>query len=336
MGNYTVAKYLRLSSEDNDLDTGGKLESNSIANQRNLIDSFLHGNIEFAGADIIELCDDGWSGTNFDRPAVQRLLQMVKEGKVQCIVVKNLSRFGRDYLTVGNYISQIFPFLGVRFIAINDGLDSSRPMDVDSLETSFKTLLYDLYSRDLSRKIRSSLNFRAKQGLFLSPFAPYGYVKDPANKNHLLVDPESADVVRRILRMVGDCIAVTAVAKSLNRDAVPTPYALKKAAGITLSLPTKIDGLDLWTKATIYQIVRDECYIGKTIYGKHTRDKIGSQHVVKISRSDWIVKENTHEGIVTTVHNLRLYIHESILFIYNQSSIWIVVFLEQLLSVVKH
>ena len=299
MGTYTIAKYLRLSSEDNDVDAGSKLESNSIANQRNLIDSFLRGNSEFIGANIIELCDDGWSGTNFDRPAVQKLLQLVKEGKVQCIIVKDLSRFGRDYLTVGNYISQIFPFLGVRFIAINDGLDSSHPMDVDSLETSFKTLLYDLYSRDLSRKIRSSLRFRAKQGCFLSPFAPYGYVKDPANKNHLLIDPEAAEVVRRIFHMIADGIPATQVANRLNHDAVPTPFAFKKAAGVTLSIPRMVNEKNFWTKGTIYQIVRDERYIGKTIYGKHIRDKVGGTHVVKASREDWITSEHTHEGIVT-------------------------------------
>ena len=299
MGNYTIAKYLRLSSEDNDVDAGSKLESNSIANQRNLIDSFLQSSVEFAGANIIELCDDGWSGTNFDRPAVQKLLQLVKDGRVQCIIVKDLSRFGRDYLTVGNYISQIFPFFGVRFIAINDGLDSVRPMDADSLETSFKTLLYDLYSRDLSRKIKSSLTLRAKQGLFLSPYAPYGYLKDPANKNHLLIDPGAAEIVRRIFHMVAEGIAVTQVAKRLNLDGVPTPYNYKKEAGITLSIPKKLDGQDFWTKSTIYQIVRDERYIGKTIYGRHTCDKVGSKHKVKVNRSDWIIRENTHEGIVT-------------------------------------
>ena len=175
MAEYTIAKYLRLSSEDGDMKASAKNESNSIANQRNLIDSYISSHRDFDGASVIELCDDGWSGTNFDRPAMQNLLRMVKCGEIQCIIVKDISRFGRDYLTVGNYISQVFPFLGVRFIAINDGLDSVRTTDVDSLETSFKALLYDLYSRDLSRKIRSSLTIRAKQGFFLSPYAPYGY-----------------------------------------------------------------------------------------------------------------------------------------------------------------
>ena len=133
-------------------------------------------------------------------PPSRKLIAQVRAGKIQCIVVKDLSRFGRDYLTVGNYISSVFPFLGVRFIAVNDGYDSSRPMDVDSLDTSFKALLYDFYSRDLSRKVRKAKRFRAQRGDFLSPFAPYGYVKDPANKNHLLIDPPAAETVRRIFQ----------------------------------------------------------------------------------------------------------------------------------------
>ena len=128
------------------------------------------------------------------------MMEQVKQGQIQCIVVKDLSRFGRDYLVVGNYISRVFPFLGVRFIAVNDNFDSARPQDIDSLDTSFKTLIYDLYSRELSAKVKSAKRMRAEKGLFLSPFAPYGYVKDPDNKNRLLIDKEAADVVRKIFR----------------------------------------------------------------------------------------------------------------------------------------
>ena len=196
----TVAKYLRLSSEDDDMKTVGKLESNSIANQRNLLDSYISRTPDLAGAEIVEFCDDGWSGKNFDRPGVQKLLDDVRKGRIGCIIVKDLSRFGRDYLVVGNYISRVFPFMGVRFISVNDNFDSINVQDIDSLETSFKTLLYDLYSRDLSRKGKSAKMMRARRGLFLSPFAPYGYIKDPDNKNHLLVDPEAAEPRRNRLQ----------------------------------------------------------------------------------------------------------------------------------------
>ncbi len=109
-------------------------------------------------------CDDGWSGTNFERPAVKELLEQVRRGQINCILVKDLSRFGRDYLTVGDYISRVFPFLGVRFISVNDGFDSSNPLDIDSLDTSFRTLIYDLYSRDLSRRVKSAKKARAERG----------------------------------------------------------------------------------------------------------------------------------------------------------------------------
>ncbi len=171
-GRMTVARYLRISDEDADTGQAAKTESDSIANQRNLLTEFISRMPEFDGADIIEFCDDGWSGKNFTRPAVREMLEQARQGKIQCIVVKDLSRFGRNYLEVGNYISRVFPFLGIRFIAVNDGFDSIRPMDADSLETSFKTLLYDIYSRDISRKVRSAKKMKAEKGEFLSPFAP--------------------------------------------------------------------------------------------------------------------------------------------------------------------
>ena len=132
---------------------------------------------------------------------------------------------------VGNYISRVFPFLGVRFIAVNDGFDSSRPQDIDSLDTSFKTLIYDLYSRELSGKVKNAKRMRAEKGLFLSPFAPYGYVKDPEDKNRLLIDKEAADIVRKIFALTIDGVRPTEIAAMLNRKGVPTPMLYKRAAG---------------------------------------------------------------------------------------------------------
>lgn len=298
MSAFTVAKYLRLSSEDADLKTAGKLESNSIANQRNLLDSYISRDPKLADADVLEFCDDGWSGTNFERPAVRELLNRVRKGEIGCIIVKDLSRFGRDYLEVGNYISRVFPFMGVRFIAVNDGFDSANPADIDSLETSFKTLLYDLYSRDLSRKVKSAKMMRAKRGLFLSPFAPYGYVKDPENKNHLLIDPDAAETVREIFRMAGDGLTTVRIAKHLNRFAVPTPTRYKDAAGCSRTWRC-LNKENFWTEHTVTTILRDERYLGKNVYGKRTRDRVGHYHSVKIKREDWVVTERAHEGIVT-------------------------------------
>lgn len=299
MNTVTVAKYLRLSSEDDDLKQGGKLESNSIGNQRNLLDAYIKRIPELAGARVLEFCDDGWSGKNFERPAVQELLSKVKQGKIQCIVVKDISRFGRDYLTVGNYISRVFPFLGVRFIAVNDGFDSIRPADIDSLDTSFKALIYDLYSRDLSRKVRSAKRFRAQRGDFLSPFAPYGFVKDPANKNHLLIDPPAAEIVRRIFRMMGNGHPSEQIAKALNSEAVLTPMLYKRAAGCSRTSWPSVQNENFWTKDLVAKILRDERYIGTNVYGKRIRDQIGHYHTVKVRKSEWITAPGTHDRIVT-------------------------------------
>lgn len=295
----TVAKYIRLSSEDDDLGKSGKTESNSVTNQRNLLDAFISRTPELADTTVIEFCDDGWSGKNFERPAVQEMISQAREGKIQCIIVKDLSRFGRDYITVGNYISCVFPFLGVRFIAVNDGFDSIRPADIDSLETSFKTLLYDLYSRDLSRKVRSAKKFRAQRGDFLSPFAPYGYVKDPANKNRLVIDPDAAETVRRIFRLMASGKKAEQIAMILNREAVLTPMLHKRAAGCSRTRWPSIWEDNFWTDDTVVTILRDERYVGKNIYGKKMRDMVGHAHTIRVSRADWITVEDTHEGIVT-------------------------------------
>jgi len=296
---FTIAMYLRLSAEDSDLKQGGKPESNSIANQRNLILDFIEHTAEFADVDVIEFCDDGWSGKNFERPAIQDMLQKVREGKIQCIIVKDISRFGRDYLTVGDYVTRIFPFLNVRFIAINDGFDSTRPGAIDSLETAFKTLLYDLYSRDISRKVRKAKMFRAQRGDFLSPFAPFGYKKDPANKNHLIIDPPAAEIVMRIFRMAASGKSTTQIARILNAEAVPTRMLYKRAAGYSRTKWRSIYEENFWTDNSVTKILRDERYIGKNVWGKRVVDVVGKSSTVKRSRKDWICVPDTHESIVT-------------------------------------
>lgn len=297
----TIFEYIRLSSEDDDLKEGEKPESNSIANQRNLINTYIQSHEEFAGADVVEFCDDGWSGKSFGRPAVKEMLEQVRLGKAQCIIVKDISRFGRDYIIAGNYISRVFPFLGVRFIAINDGLDSSRIADVDSLETAFKTLLYDLYSRDLSRKVRNAKRFRAQQGEWMSAIAPYGYMRDTQKKNHMVIDPPAAEVVRRIFQMIAEGLSAVQTAKILNQECVPTPMLYKQAQS---SIPRHWNTLyeeNFWTDSAIIRIVRDEQYLGKVVYGKRFYDQIGQGHSLKVRKKDWIVVEGMHEGIVSQV-----------------------------------
>ncbi len=293
-----TAMYLRISSEDEDLRTGEKDESESISNQRSLLREYVSSHAELSDSEMLEFCDDGWSGTNFERPAVKELLEQVRRRQINCIVVKDLSRFGRDYLTVGDYISRVFPFLGVRFISVNDGFDSSNPLDIDSLDTSFRTLIYDLYSRDLSRRVKSAKKARAERGAFLSPYATYGYVKDPEDKNHLLVDAEAADVIRRIFQMAADGVKPWQIAAALNGDGVSSPKNYKAEAGCTRTPWRSIQEENFWTASLVAKFLRDERYIGKTVFGKRSRDIVGSTHTVKISRNDWVIVPDRHEAIV--------------------------------------
>ena len=294
----TVAMYLRISSEDSDARHSVKTESDSIANQRSLLSEFISRTPELENADILEFCDDGWSGKNFERPAVREMLEQARNGNIQCILVKDLSRFGRDYLEVGNYISRIFPFLGIRFIAVNDHFDSSRGMEADSLETSFKTLFHDIYSRDISRKVREAKRFRAQRGEFMGSFAPYGYIKDPKDKKHLLPDPEAADVVRRIFRMATGKRSSTEIAKALNMSSVPTPMQYKDAAGCSRTWLCA-GKHNFWTRDTVNTILRDERYIGTNVFGRRICDEIGKKHQASIPRAEWIRVAGCHEGIVT-------------------------------------
>ena len=288
---YRAAAYVRLSVEDS-----GKPGADTIEGQKALLTSFIESSSDMELAALF--CDNGRTGTDFDRPQFEKMMEEVRKGHIDCIVVKDLSRFGRDYLTVGDYISRVFPFLGVRFISVNDGFDSSNPLDIDSLDTSFRTLIYDLYSRDLSRKVKSAKKARAERGAFLSPYAPYGYVKDPEDKNHLLVDTEAAEVIRRIFQMAADGAKTWQIAAALNGDGVISPKNYKVEAGCTRTPWRSIQEENFWTGNLVAKFLRDERYIGKTVYGKRSRDIVGSTHTVKISRNDWIVVPDRHEAIV--------------------------------------
>lgn len=293
-----VVMYLRISNEDTDMREKNKSESDSVAHQRWLLTDFIRNHPDLRDAELDELCDDGWSGKNFERPGMIELLEQVKRGMVQCIAVKDFSRFGRDYLTVGNYISRVFPFMGVRFISVGDNFDSARPGDIDSLDTSFKTLIYDLYSRELSQKVKAAKRQRAEQGLFLSPFAPYGYVKDENDRNRLVIDEPAAKVVRRIFRMTLDGYMNGEIARALNREGVRTPMQYKHDNGVSRKWPCVIEN-NFWTSGRIGIILHDERYIGTVIYGKRVRKNIGHWSNEAVDKADWVVRENRHDAIIS-------------------------------------
>ena len=193
---WKVAAYLRLSSED-----GDKIESNSITNQKSIIELFLKSNadLKLKGFYI----DDGYSGTDFERPDFQRLLNDIKTGKVNAVIVKDLSRFGRNYIEVGNYLEQIFPLYNVRFIAINYNVDSFKdPSSINNVIVLFKNLMNDEYARDISNKVRSVLDTKKKKGDFIGSVAPYGYLRDPKDNHKFIIDKNASKVVKKIFRMI--------------------------------------------------------------------------------------------------------------------------------------
>ena len=197
---YRTAMYLRLSKGDGDLEAGGKAESNSISNQRMIIEKYMkeHPELEFADAYI----DDGYTGTNYKRPEMKRMLEDIDEGKIDCVIVKDLSRFGRERIQTGTYISKTFKEKGIRFIAITDHYDNLTATGSENhLLMPIKALTNDTFSRDISMKIRASQNVKREKGEYFGSHAPYGYKKDPENHNHLIIDEPAAEVVRKIYAM---------------------------------------------------------------------------------------------------------------------------------------
>jgi DNA invertase Pin-like site-specific DNA recombinase len=292
--NNIIALYLRLSSED-----GNSCESESITNQRDLLYSYIAENPEFADFRVIEFADDGYSGTNFNRPAVTEMLEQVKSGKIKCVIVKDISRFGRNFIEVGDYIEQIFPFLGVRFIAVNNHYDSqNQASTTGTLDIAFKNLINDLYSKDISKKVRSAKQAKMRKGDFMSSGAPFGYQKCADNRNKLDPDPVAAEVVQRIFNLFVDNNSTSAIAAKLNADNIPTPLVYKHSIGQGRKWNV-IGEENLWTSAAILRIIKDERYTGVLVSGKHKIGKVGSRQSVKVSKDDWVIIPKTHEAIIS-------------------------------------
>lgn len=286
----TIAIYVRLSLED-----GTEGESASIINQRCLLLDFIHHSPDLQSAKIVEFSDDGYSGKNFDRPGVQALLAAVRHSEIQCILVKDISRFGRDYITVGNYITQVFPFLDVRFIAVNDNFDSNRKGDIDSLDRAFHALIYDLYSRDISKKVRTAKRRLAERGVNINPVAPYGYLKDPDDRHKVIPDPRTAPIVQRIFTLVAEGTSTEKIAEILNTEGIPTPSQAK--AGTSSAHANWRP--NYWRRSAVDWILRDRQYTGSMVYGKRVRPRIGVHQQLTAKMEDWIIVPDCHEPLVS-------------------------------------
>lgn len=283
--------YGRLSREDGD---GG--ESDSIKNQRDLLRAFIEARAELRLA--MEGYDDGYTGTNFDRPHFKEMLEAIRAGTINCVVVKDLSRFGREYIQGGRYTEKLFPALGVRFIAVNDGYDSARADAAGSLLLPFKNLINDAYCRDTSVKIRSHLDVKRRNGEFIGSFAPYGYRKDPDDKNRLLADEPAAEVVRDIFaRRIGGQ-SCQGIADELNALGVPSPMEYKRAQGLPFESGYRVRERALWSAVAVRRILQNAVYLGVMEQGKRTTPNYKVKSVIARPPSEWMRVEGTHEPIV--------------------------------------
>ena len=277
----TVALYLRISKDDFNKN---KKESNSILNQRLLLKSFVQNHPQLSHSTMLEIVDDGYSGVHFQRPGIITLLDMAKKRMIDCIVVKDFSRFGRNYLEVGNYLEQVFPKLGIRFFSVNDQFDSFYGLGAaGSIEVGFKNIIYEAYSKDLSTKVKTARKTKAQQGKFITAFAPFGYLK--GTKNNLVLDPECAPIVQRIFRLFCSGMGQTEIAKQFNKEGILCPRNIRKKRGERLGKFK--NEVSVWRAGTICHILSDQRYTGDAIFGK------------TISKKECIVVSNIHPAIIT-------------------------------------
>ena len=289
---YRAALYVRLSKED-----GDKEESDSIVNQKDLIRAFL------ADKPDIHICaecvDDGYSGANFDRPSFKRMIRDIEAGRIDCVVVKDLSRFGRNFVEAGRYIDQIFPALGIRFIAVNDNYDSiNGRTSSDKILIPFKNLINDAYCRDISIKVRSQLEIKRKKGDFIGSFAVYGYWKDPSDRHKLVVDEYAAAVIRDIFRWKLEGASQQRIADRLNGRGELSPMEYKRFCGLQYKSGFHVKPKAKWTAVAIGRILRNEFYVGTLVQGRRTTPNHKVKKTIQKPSEEWVRVEDSHPAIV--------------------------------------
>ncbi|MGN0773377.1 MAG: recombinase family protein [Candidatus Ventricola sp.] len=285
--------YLRLSKEDGDVEEGNVQESCSIASQRQCLQSYMASQPELEPDEFMEIVDDGYSGTNMNRPGITHLIGLVEAGEVKTIIVRDLSRFSRNYLEAGHYLEFIFPAYGVRFISVNDHFDSKAlGEETGGLELAIRNLINDMYSRDISRKIKSAVNLKKMNGEYVYGAVPYGYKKGQ-KKNTIVIDEPAAKVVRRIFEWAAEGATITQIANRLNDAGVQTPSVYLAA------VRGKYRTRSFWTYESVRNILNNRIYTGDTEPFKSNVVKVGSNHVRHIPEAERMVIPNTHEAIVS-------------------------------------
>ncbi|NBJ94299.1 recombinase family protein [Parablautia muri] len=286
-----LAIYLRLSLEDAD----DKDESNSISSQRAMLHAYICSDRELREKEVLEFCDDGYSGTSMERPGMQRLLKEVKDNQIGCVIVKDMSRFSRDYIELGTYMNQIFPFMGVRFIAVNDHYDSrDHAGSTTPIDTAFQTLLYDLYSKDISVKVKASVENKCAGGEYVFGQVPFGYEKSRELKNTVVVNEKEAEIVRCIFALATDGNGSTQIARILNEKGIPTKTQMRhpERAG-------KSGRMQAWDNVSVRAVLNNRFYLGEMAYGKSKRKFVGSKGSIAVPVEDWKVIPDHHEPLVS-------------------------------------
>lgn len=295
IGKNRIGAYYRLSMEDDAV----KEESNSITNQRMLIKRFVSEHQEFSGYEYQEFYDDGYSGTTMERPGMRALLDGVRHDEISCVIVKDLSRFSRDYIEMGTYLEQIFPFLGIRFISISDHYDSEdyagRPAEID---IGFKTLLADFYCKDISEKVKSSLSAQRRQGKYATGNTPFGYGKNPDNPYELWVIPQEAKVVRRIFELSLSGRNLMQICRMLNDEKVLTPLEYKNLRK-KQRRKELLQERKYWQPGTVRAILTNENYVGSMVYHKSSQAEVGGGRKILKPREEWEIMENHHTPIIS-------------------------------------
>ena len=292
---YNAAVYLRLSKED--MDSAQKAESNSIVNQKQLILGFLQDKPDIKVVSI--RIDDGYTGTNFDRPQFQLMMDDIKAGLINCVVVKDLSRFGREYINAGKYIDRLFLYNGIRLIAINDGIDTITRTQSDELNITLKNLINDSYCRDMSIKVRSHLQVKRKNGEYIGAFTPFGYRKAENDHNQLEIDDYAASVVEDIFRWKLEGMSQDGIAKRLTADGVLSPMEYKKSQGERFKTGFETGKQTQWTSVAVRRILTNPVYIGTLIQGIRTKPNYKINTVIVNDEDKWVKVENAHKPIVS-------------------------------------
>ena len=294
---YHAAIYVRLSKEDGDVASAAKAESNSISNQKNLIKDFLKDKDDIIV--VSERVDDGYSGSDFERPGFQMMMDDIRRGTVDCVIVKDLSRFGREYIDSGKYIERLFPALGVRFIAVNDHIDSKEESSRDDIVVPFKNLMNDAYCRDISIKIRSHLEVKRRNGEYIGAFTPYGYKKDENDRSRLVPDLYAAGVVKDIFRMKLHGMSQTAIADRLNEQGILSPMEYKHSLGIRIQDNFKTHEQAEWSSMSVRRVLENEVYVGTLIQGKHSTPNHKIKKIMDKPEEEWIRIEDNHEPVIS-------------------------------------